>query len=363
MAEVKVCEIKDAVGRVENNVRNRLAEADFLIPVGEGEMHGFIYDDSDTGRATTTVLVRSCHGVGGGGGRTDGDGGGSCIGAPSVAACTGGGERGGGSFANWTVSADGGVYGVAGGLEAPLCAIRCTCAVGGVGPHVVGGIRCKAGYAAGERPRAAAVTCVAIGNGRVLAGAPANAAGSHSSTAVVGYVATASGGSGRDVGNGVCGDGAVHRHGDAPGAGAAVSVGASHGIGGGRCRVDGDGGSGGTGVPAVTACTGSGERSALSGVESSSAANADCHGVAGCGETLLRAVGGPHTVSGVGSHVVGGVWCKAGDAAGERPRAAAITCVAIGNGRVLAGAPAYAACGHSSAAVGGYVAAAGGGSG
>ena len=325
---------------------------------------GAVYRHGDTLSAGAAVLVRTSHGVGGGGCRTDGDGGRGGVGAPSVAARAGGGERSAAAVVDGgsTVDADG--YGVTSGGETSLRAVGRPHAVGGVCPYVVGGVRRKIGDAAGERPRAGAVGGVVAGDGRVLAGAPANAACRHICAAVGGYIAAAGGGSGRDVGDGACGDGrddAVHRHGDTSGSGAAVLVRASHGVGGGGCRADGDGVSGGAGAPSVDVRAGGGERGAAAVADGGSAADADGHGIASGGETPLRAVGRSHAVGGVSPYIVGGVWREASDAAGETASTAAVGGMAVVNSGVLRGAPANAACRHICAAVGGYVTAAGGG--
>ena len=64
-------------------------------------------------------------------------------------------------------------------------AVCSTLAVGGIGPHVVGGSRGETGDAASERADTCAVARVRIGDSRIVARAPTHASGSHRISSVI----------------------------------------------------------------------------------------------------------------------------------------------------------------------------------
>ena len=83
--------------------------------------------------------------------------------------------------------------------EAYLFAVGGAGAVGGVGAHIVGGVGGEAGHAAGEAARARTVGGMVAINGRVLRGAPADAACRNGGAAIGSDVAAACGGGLADV--------------------------------------------------------------------------------------------------------------------------------------------------------------------
>ena len=312
-------------------------------------------------RSRAAVLVRAGHRVGGGARRADCDGSRGLLGAPEVGDCAGGGQRGALTVVDGTVAGDSDVHRFASRGEALLLAVIGSRAVCGVSPHIVGGVGRKSRDAAGERARAAAVGGVAAAHGRVVTGAPADAARRDRGAAVGGDVAAASCGVDGDIGDVVSDDRrdeGVHGHGLACRSRAAVLVRAGHRVGGGALRADCDGSRGRLGAPDVGDCAGGGQRGVLTVVNGAVAGDSDVHRVALRSEALLLTVTRARAVCGVSPHIVGGVGRKSCDVAGERAGAGTVGGVAAVHGRVVAGAPADAARRDRRAAVGGDVAAA-----
>ena len=198
--------------------------------------------------------------------------------------------------------------------EGLLFAVAGAGAVGGVSSHIVGSIGIQAGDAAGERACAAAVSGVRTAYRRVLAGAPAHAAGSDGSSSVRGDVAAAGGSVLCHIGD-IVSDyrwcQTVDSHGDIGSSRATVLVRAGHGVGGcgGRVERDRSGCSdrGVTVLPHIVAGSGSGKGCALAVVDGGVASDGDVHLVAGGCEGLLFAVAGAGAVGGVSPHIVGGI--------------------------------------------------------